>query len=149
MIYPRGLISLYHDSPRAGHPVISNTNWAIAHNYWWHSMKWTITDYIKGCTLCQSQKNQPNKTKPPPYPIPSKSFTLPSMSVAMDFIVKLPLSNTYDTILTITDIFSKASIFIPCNETTDAENTALLYASVSAAAWAEPSRSRVAISQPS
>ena len=46
----------------------------------------------------------------------------------MDFIVKLPLSNTYYTILTITDTFSKASIFIPCNETTDAENTALLYA---------------------
>ena len=46
----------------------------------------------------------------------------------MDFIVKLPLSNTYDTILTITDTFSKASIFIPCNETIDATNTAKLYA---------------------
>ena len=46
----------------------------------------------------------------------------------MDFIVNLPLSNSYDTILTITDTFSKASIFIPCNKTTDAENTALLYA---------------------
>ena len=46
----------------------------------------------------------------------------------MDFIVKLPLSDTYDTILTITDTFSKASIFIPCNKTIDATNTAKLYA---------------------
>ena len=46
----------------------------------------------------------------------------------MDFIVKLPVSNTYDTILTITDTFSKAAIFIPCNETINATNTAKLYA---------------------
>ena len=46
----------------------------------------------------------------------------------MDFIVKLPLSESYDTILTITDTFSKASIFIPCNESINGENTAKLYA---------------------
>ena len=46
----------------------------------------------------------------------------------MDFIVKLPISNSYDTILTITDTFSKASIFIPCNKTINAEQTAKLYA---------------------
>jgi transposase InsO family protein len=46
----------------------------------------------------------------------------------MDFIVKLPLSEGFDSILTITDTFSKASIFIPCNETIDATGTALLYA---------------------
>jgi len=39
-------------------------------------------------------------------------------TVAMDFITKLPLSGGYDTILMITDTdCSKASIFIPCNET--------------------------------
>jgi hypothetical protein len=45
----------------------------------------------------------------------------------MDFIVKLPTSRTYDTILTITDTFSKASILIPCNETIDATGIAQLY----------------------
>ena len=136
----RGVISLYHDSPTARHPGISNTHWSIARDYWWPGMKQTITDYIKGCTLCQSRKNQPNRMKPPPYPITSDSFTLPFTSVAMDFIVKLPLSNTYDTILTITDTFSKASIFIPCNETTDAENTALLYATYVLPHYGLPSR---------
>ena len=46
----------------------------------------------------------------------------------MDFIVKLPISDSYDTILTIMDTFSKASIFIPCNKSINAEQTAKLYA---------------------
>ena len=91
-------------------------------------MKKDITEYIKGCTTCQARKNQPNKTKPPPFPISSEMFSIPFTSIAMDFIVKLPLSNSYDTVLTITDTFSKASIFIPCNKTINAEQTAKLYA---------------------
>ena len=124
----RGVISLYHDSTTAGHPGISNTTWAIAKDFWWPAMKKDVTEYIKGCTLCQSRKNQPNKAKPPPFPITSDTYDTPFTSIAMDFIVKLPLSKSYDTILTITDTFSKASIFIPCNESINAENTAKLYA---------------------
>ena len=46
----------------------------------------------------------------------------------MDFITKLPPSGGFDTILTITNMdCSKASIFIPCNETIDSEGVAMLY----------------------
>ena len=124
----RGVISLYHDSPTAGHPGISNTMWAIARDFWWPAMKKDVTEYIKGCTKCQAGKNQPNKPKPPLFPISSTAYSTPFTSIAMDFIVKLPTSESYDTILTITDTFSKASIFIPCNETVNAEQTAKLYA---------------------
>ena len=91
-------------------------------------MKKDVTEYVKGCTRCQAGKNQPNKPKPPLFPISLDTYSTPFTSIAMDFIVKLPLSETYDTILTITDTFSKASIFIPCNETVNAEQTAKLYA---------------------
>ena len=90
-------------------------------------MKETITNYIKGCALCQSRKNNPINPKPSIFPITSEPYTLPFESIALDFIVKLPKSKSYNTILTITDTFSKASIFIPCNESIDAEQTALLY----------------------
>jgi transposase InsO family protein len=123
----RGVISLYHDSPMAGHPGISNTTWSIAQDYWWPNMKQTVSEYVKGCHLCQSRKKNPTKPKPPLFPIPSDNFTLPFTSIAMDFIVKLPISHGYDSILTITDTFSKACIFIPCNKTIDAVGTALLY----------------------
>ena len=124
----RGVISLYRDSLTAGHPGISNTTWTIAKDFWWPAMKKDVTEYVKGCTTCQSRKNQPNKTKPPMFPIPSDTYDTPFTSIAMDFIVKLPLSESYDTILTITDTFSKASIFIPCNESINAEKTAKLHA---------------------
>ena len=124
----RGVISLYHDSVTAGHPGISNTMWAITWDYWWPMMKKDITEYIKGCTTCQSRKNQLNKPKLPIFPITSDTYDTPFTSIAMDFIVKLPLSDSYDTILTITDTFLKASIFIPCNETINAEHTTKLYA---------------------
>ena len=46
----------------------------------------------------------------------------------MDLIVKLPQSQGYDSILTITDHdCSKAAIFIPCNKTIDAVGIAELY----------------------
>jgi hypothetical protein len=136
----RGVISLYHDSPTAGHPGISKTLWSINQDFWWPNMKQTVTDYIKGCTTCQSRKNNPTVPKPTPYPITSEAYTLPFTSVTMDFITKLPKSHTYDTILTITDTFSKASIFIPCNETIDTTNTALLYATYVLPHFGLPSR---------
>ena len=46
----------------------------------------------------------------------------------MDFIVKLPLLNDYDSVLTVTDHnCTKAVILIPCNETITAEGVAKLY----------------------
>jgi len=47
---------------------------------------------------------------------------MPFKTVALDFITKLPISQGYDSILTITDHdCSKAAIFIPCRETITAE----------------------------
>ena len=135
-----GVISLYHDSPMAGHPGITKTTQLISNDYWWPGMKTTITNYIKGCTTCQSRKNNPTNPKPPLFPITSDEYTLPFTSIALDFIVKLLQSNNYNTILTITDTFSKASIFIPCNETIDAEQTTTLYATYILPHYGLPSR---------
>jgi hypothetical protein len=64
----------------------------------------------------------------PLNPITPELDALPFQTIAMDFIVKLPQSEGYDSILTITDHdCSKAAIFIPCNETIDADGVADLY----------------------
>jgi hypothetical protein len=53
---------------------------------------------------------------------------MPFETIALDFIVKLPVSQGFDSILTITDQgCTKAAIFIPCNEGITAEETAALY----------------------
>ncbi len=52
----------------------------------------------------------------------------PFKCIALDFIIKLPPSEGYDSILTITNHnCSKGSIFIPCKETIDAIGVAKLY----------------------
>ena len=51
--------------------------------------------------------------------------------MALDFITKLPTSNGYDSILTITDQgCTKMTHFVPCNETITAEETARLFLEV-------------------
>jgi hypothetical protein len=46
----------------------------------------------------------------------------------MDFVVKLPISRGYDSILTVTDhVCMKAVILLPCKEEMGALNIAKLY----------------------
>jgi hypothetical protein len=91
-------------------------------------MRIDITEYVKGCADCQRHKVNTRPTKAPLQPIYPKAETTPFETVALDFIVKLPISQGFDSILTITDQgCTKAAIFIPCNEDITAEETAALY----------------------
>jgi len=124
----RGVISLFHDSTMAGHPRITKTLAAIKPYYWWPGIKNFVTEYIKGCATCQMTKVNTQPTRPPLFPIATEEGALPFQTVSLDFIVKLPLSDGYDTILTITDHnCSKVAIFIPCNEEINAAGVAKVY----------------------
>jgi hypothetical protein len=124
----RGVISLNHTSNTAGHPGIAKTYTLTARNYWWPGMKNSVIKYIQGCAICQSRKNVTTRPKPPLFPITTNPKAQPFEVIALDFITKLPPSEGYDTILTITDHdCSKGAIFIPCNETIDAMGVAELY----------------------
>ena len=91
-------------------------------------MKTDALDFIAGCAECQRHKNNPNAWKAALYPISLKPDATPFEVVAMDFITKLPMSQGYDSILTVTDHdCSKAVILIPCQETITAEGVAGLY----------------------
>jgi len=123
----RGVIQFFHDTPSAGHPRISNTYQLAKCNFWWPSMKQDVKQYVKGCVACQANKTNTRPLKPAIIPI-TPEHTLPFQTVSMDFIVKLPKSRKYNTILTITDHdCSKAAIFIPCQETITTEGVAGLY----------------------
>src|SRR6266851_481514 len=88
-----------------------------------------ITAYVKGCATCQMNKVNTHPTKLPLFPITPTS-NLPFQTITVDFIMKLPQSQGFDTILTVTDHdISKVSIFILCQETIDSEGIIKLYAS--------------------
>ena len=125
----QGVLSLYHDSITTEHPGIRQMLDAIAKDYWWPNLKASITDYIKGCATCQSNKPRTNQPKVPTRPIPLENANLPFGTITMDFITKLPKSQEYDSILTITNHdCSKAALLFPCKETISAEEVAVLYA---------------------
>src|SRR5712672_2261482 len=125
----RGGISLFHDTTTAGHPGITKTLALTRQYYWWPNMKNYATEYIKGCATCQMSKINTNPSKPALSPITPEPNALPFQTISLDFIVKLPESEGFDMILTITDHdCSKAAMFMPCNETVDAAGVAKLYA---------------------
>jgi hypothetical protein len=87
-----------------------------------------MQQYIKGCAIRQANKLITQKNNPPIDPIAAEEGATPFETIAVDFIVKLPVSEGYDSLMTITDHdCTKAVILIPCNETIDAEGVAKLF----------------------
>ena len=85
-------------------------------------MRQDIKDYVQGCAECQHNKINMQTKKAPLSPIYADPETMPFETVAMDFVVKLPVSGGYDSVLTITDQgCTKMAIFIPCNESISAD----------------------------
>jgi len=114
----------HHDSPVYGHPGINKTYQLTSRRYWWPNMCQDVMEYIKGCADCQRHKINTRPTHTPLQPIYPKPEAMPFEMVALDFITKLPVSQGYDSILTITDHdCSKAAVFIPCKEAMTAEET--------------------------
>ena len=124
----RGIMTLMHDHPTAGHPGRDETLRKTQEKYWWPKMKEWIADYVKGCATCQQNKILMHRQKTPTYRIPSQTGTLPFQSVAMDLITGLPERRNHNAILTIVDQgCSRAAVFLPCNTTITGAGIAQLY----------------------
>jgi hypothetical protein len=95
-------------------------------------LKTHVTQYVKGCTTCQSTKPLTHRPKPPIAPLePREQETdnVPFQVISMDLITDLPLSDGNDSILTIVDHdCSKAAIFLPCTKEISTEGVIDLYA---------------------
>ena len=121
----RAIIKSLHDAPAYGHPGITRTVDFVERSYWWPGLRRDVAEYVRGCGECQRNKVNNHPTKAPLQPIYPRDDVTPFDVVALDFITKLPLSQGYDSILTITDQgCTKMTHFIPCNESITAEETA-------------------------
>src|SRR6266702_1790516 len=125
MEHKQTFIRAHHDPPVYGHPGINKTYQLTSHRYWWPNMQQEVKDYVRGCAECQWNKINTRPTKAPLSPIFPTHKAMPFETVALDFITKLPVSQGYDSILTVTDHdCTKAAVFIPCKESMTAEETA-------------------------
>ena len=124
MEHKRTFIQAHHDAPIYGHPGINKTSQLTSRRYWWPGMRQDIMDYVKGCAECQRNKVNMRPTKAPLLPIFPTCEAMLFETVTLDFITKLPVSQGYDSILTVTDHdCTKAAVFIPCRESMTAEET--------------------------
>jgi hypothetical protein len=117
-----------HDHPVAGHPGHDETIRCVRQQWRWQGMNAWITDYVKGCVICQQNKIITHKARIPVYCIPTGDHALPFQQVAMDLISGLPTCNGKNAILTIVDHrCSRAAIFLPCTTTITGAGIAQLY----------------------
>jgi len=124
----RALLKLYHDSLSTGHPETAKMLQALRREYWWLSQRKFVQEYVRGCMQCQTGKANTHPNKPPLQPITPTLNARPFSTIAMDFIIKLPVSKGYDSILTIMDHdCTKAVILLPCKEEMDSMGVAQLY----------------------
>jgi len=106
-----------------GHPGQWKTIELLSREYWWPGITKFVKAYIQGCAICQTTKIQP------PTKVPIKPNEIPKgiwETITMDFIVDLPVSLGYNSILTVVDYHSKAIILSPCHKTITTKQTSQL-----------------------
>jgi hypothetical protein len=103
-----------HDTSLSGQLGQAKTYSLVARHYHWPGMRAFINTYVKGCDTCQ--RNKTPRHLPvgllQPLPIPSG----PCRSISIDAIVKLPKSDSYDSIMVIVCRLTKMAHFLPFNE---------------------------------
>ena len=95
------IISSHHDSPVARHPGYQKTQELIERQYYWPGLVLDVRSYIARCDCCARFKG--SNTKPAGSAVPLQPSTMPWVDVSTDFITDLPLSNGFDSILTVVD----------------------------------------------
>ncbi|KIK16242.1 hypothetical protein PISMIDRAFT_15987 [Pisolithus microcarpus 441] len=107
----------YHNHPSAGHPGIKAMSRKMVKDVWWPGMWKHVWDYVKGCPICQLAKVIMHLTMLPIIPNNDPKNPFPFQQISMDLITDLPVSNTFDTVLTIVNQgLTKAAMFIPCRK---------------------------------
>ncbi|KAH0781471.1 hypothetical protein KY290_001069 [Solanum tuberosum] len=99
-----------HDSPTGGHRGYLKTLKRVSTNFFWPCLKHDVKSFVQNCLICHQHKYE---TLAPagllqPLPIPNKIWE----DISLDFIIGLPPSNPFDTILVVVDRFSKYNHFL-------------------------------------
>ena len=119
------VIWLHHDMPVGGHGGQQKTTELVARNFWWPEVIKKVKKYVEECDTCQRNKNQTEAPigKLMPNTVPEKPWT----HISVDFIMKLPLAQGYNSISVVCNRMTKIVHFIPTTEKTSAEEVARLF----------------------
>lgn len=117
------LLEQHHDNPAARHQGQARTLELPSRRYYWSEMKISVNKCVDSCEVRQRSKGSKQW-------VPRRSPELPERpweEINYDFIVKLPLSNGFDSILVVVDRFSRQAHFMHCNKSINAEQLAEIF----------------------
>jgi hypothetical protein len=95
---------------------------AIGRTMIWPSLRADVLKYTKSCFSCQRAKH--SNQKPPGLMQSLQIPDRPWSCIGIDFVVKLPISGGYDSILVIVDHFSKGIHLVAASKSWTAEEFA-------------------------
>jgi hypothetical protein len=122
------ILWVWHDHIGGGHRGRDEMTRQIRSHYYWPWARLWVEEYIKGCAICQQNKNLMHKARTPLYKITIPENAPPFTQIAMDLITELPKSRGFDSILTIVDHRClRGTIFLPCLSTITGPQIAQLY----------------------
>jgi hypothetical protein len=88
----RKVLRVWHDHIGGGHRGRDETARQIHHHYFWPQARPWIEHYVKGCAVCQQNKNLTHKAHTPLYKIMVPQNAPPFTQITMDLITGLPKS---------------------------------------------------------
>jgi hypothetical protein len=118
-----------HGHAVLGHLGPQKTLSYLRHFFWWPLMHKDIFDYCRSCEQCARGKGGTQRPYGLLHPLPI--LTRPWSWAALDFMVGLPpvlyRGALVDSLLTVTDLFSKMVHLLPLSSTASAADVAELY----------------------
>ena len=130
------IIKECHDTKWAGHPGMTRTLALVQNNYYWPRMQDDVEAYVRTCLVCQQDKVEQQHPAGLREPLPIAER--PWESVSMDFIVALPKSEGYGSIMVVVDRFSKYATFIPAPADCKVDEAARLFLKHVVKLWGVP-----------
>ena len=109
----------------AGHRGVKPTLAELVKNYSWLNLRDDVEQYVKSCVTCQQNRTQFCKEARllRPMSIPTKSWK----NISMDFMIHLPESKEFDSIMVVVDRVGKMAHFVPTQDTTTIQEIGRLY----------------------
>ena len=121
----RNLIKECHDSKWAGHPGQRRTRVLLESVCYWPQIRDDVETYVRTCLLCQQDKVEQHHPRGLLEPL--LVAERPWESVIMDFIIDLPKSEGYGSVIVVVDLFSKYATFIAAPKDCTAKETTRLF----------------------
>ncbi|XXG53461.1 hypothetical protein AAC387_Pa03g1546 [Persea americana] len=125
-----------HDSKWAGHPGVHCTLALVEERYYWPRMRYDIEAYVKTCLVCQQDKVEQKMPAGLLEPLPIPEY--PWESVSLDFMMELPMSEGYWSIMLVVDRFSKYATFIPAAKEYPTKEATRLFLNLVVKYWGVP-----------